>query len=689
MLHSEKHVNDRRRHLPKEIETQPELCTNDLPNGRGCESKTSLVIESYRESILDELVSSVTHVLIRQCFNGRNRRHFTLGERNRRKVAAKLKFWLGNLPVNYLVSLDPDSIIPHAAVLRSIMKTGRAKIIIRRKTRSPPCEGNKNTSSLSCCELGLTIACEKDCIYFIVQAMKALYAEIVEMHNVKTTDGIFVYTLKMIAPYLKEEIVEEQLENFLHTYIMNCVGVAGQHYRAVPSTLVPEPIDIRKMWQVDIGKSSHFGSPWPCSVSCRSTPDIPRTNSSDNKSYFSMGDESVSENRCVHSKRTSASSSTGFSTVVPRFSEDLVYSSHDAISVPDEPKRKNSSGLSNFISVPHLRTINSCSTETSSEYSKDILEQSSHVSFGEESVTGDFERQKRSANRNVDFNLEGNFEFSIAMEDLKLSDVLGMTFRSMTYCAELKGQTVAAKVFRFVNTATTLHHSCVLQTEEDMTEQTFRLEVEALQELVHPNICQLLGTCNLNNQACLVLEYVCGGDLHTYIHSEEGVKVPLSKLLALMVQVAEGITYIHSKDYIHRDIKPPNLLIDTKRWICKIADLGVCCRVGDDVVGETGTYRYMAPEVIRHEKYGKLVDVYSFGILLLEIVSKKIPFEGVNPMQVAYAVAYFGLRPELPQGTPQDLCQLVKECWRDFPESRPTFAELCHSLRTVMENLGQ
>ncbi len=651
------------------------------PTCYDCGRETPYLIKSYRESLLDELVSSTAKIVIRK-LKGRDGYSFSVNENTASKIKLKLKFWMGKLPENYLLSLDPEHILSHLSVLRSFKSNGQMKVLIRKMVMWPSWQGNENTSPLSCYELSLIIACEKDYTYFIVQAMMIIRAEIVQMQSTKTSDEFYVYFLTIYAPFLKEEMTELELESYLHHCIMNC-GMAEQHARAKLSASFQEPIDMQKSLVLDSGKSSDFGTHLSYSIPSPTTPhSVLKSKSCD--SYFENDDRPFAS--C--------------STLVPGFDMGYDFSSLGSGSVPSQVYANCQTNASQDIGES-FSEYSRCSpqiddvrrTRSGNEDSWGLGEDMlffPHLSSNQEPTTtyDELERIKRSQSVYDDSILEGHNAFSIAQEELNVMNVLGKSFRSLTYRAKYKGEMVALKVVCFLDTHNTDRCPELEKEAQKIISRTFTCEVESLKKLEHPNICKLLGTCLVEHQAGLVLEFLSGGDLCTFIRSGgEGHKLPLFKLLALMAQVADGMTFVHSKDFIHRDIKSSNLLIDKELWICKIADFGVCCHNEDEVSGETGTYRYMAPEVIQHHQYSTPVDVYSFGIVLWEIVVRKTPFEGLTPMQAAFGVAKQGLRPELPQDAPQDLCSLINRCWRDAPESRPTFAEVCRFLPTVMENL--
>ena len=94
------------------------------------------------------------------------------------------------------------------------------------------------------------------------------------------------------------------------------------------------------------------------------------------------------------------------------------------------------------------------------------------------------------------------------------------------------------------------------------------------------------------------------------------------------------------------------------------------------MTAETGSYRWMAPEVIRHEPYGTGCDVYSFGVLCWEMLSYSIPFPHHTPVEVALSVATKGMRPEMPTHAPSVLVDLIAQCWQQEALLRPSFAKV-------------
>lgn len=137
----------------------------------------------------------------------------------------------------------------------------------------------------------------------------------------------------------------------------------------------------------------------------------------------------------------------------------------------------------------------------------------------------------------------------------------------------------------------------------------------------------------------VITEYLSEGSLRAYLHKQKHESLPLEKLIAIALDIARGMEYIHSQGIIHRDLKPENILVN-KDFHMKIADFGIACEEAycDTLADDPGTYRWMAPEMIKHKSYGRKVDVYSFGLILWEMVAGTIPYEDMAPVQAAFAV---------------------------------------------------
>lgn len=176
----------------------------------------------------------------------------------------------------------------------------------------------------------------------------------------------------------------------------------------------------------------------------------------------------------------------------------------------------------------------------------------------------------------------------------------------------------------------------------------------------------------------LVMELVQNGSLFEHLH---GRKHPLwltnTRKTVIALGIACGMIYIHNNSIIHGDLKSNNILIDDN-YYPKICDFGIARFVdqkGDSEI-PSGTPCWMAPEMLKGEQYGKEVDVYSFAMILYEMLTYEIPFKGKNSFEIMRIVCSKNERPKLPSNTNKNLANLIKRCWDIDPSSRPSFKEI-------------
>ena len=195
-------------------------------------------------------------------------------------------------------------------------------------------------------------------------------------------------------------------------------------------------------------------------------------------------------------------------------------------------------------------------------------------------------------------------------------------------------------------------------------------------------LVQLVGACKKPPVFCIIIEYLSGGSLRTFLHKLEHKPLCWPKLIAIALDIARGMEYIHSQGVIHRDLKPENVLFD-QDLCAKIADFGIACEEAycDKLAEDPGTYRWMAPEMIKSKPYGHKVDVYSFGLVLWEMVTGTMPYEEMMPIQAAFAVVdkvcYLVIAILF--------CQVIK-CLCDYMKLKDVlmFTSFCFSLGTQL-----
>ncbi|XP_047330705.1 serine/threonine-protein kinase STY13-like [Impatiens glandulifera] len=215
-------------------------------------------------------------------------------------------------------------------------------------------------------------------------------------------------------------------------------------------------------------------------------------------------------------------------------------------------------------------------------------------------------------------------------------------------------------------------------------EQQFQQEVMMLATLKHPNIVRFIGGCRKPLVWCIVTEYARGGSVRQFLAKRQNRSVPLRLAVKQALDVARGMAYVHGLGLIHRDLKSDNLLISADKSI-KIADFGVA-RIEVQTEGmtpETGTYRWMAPEMIQHRPYSQKVDVYSFGIVLWELITGQLPFQNMTAVQAAFAVVNKGVRPNIPNECLPVLRDIMTRCWDTEPNVRPPFMDVVKMLENA------
>merc|ERR1712176_1167375 len=142
---------------------------------------------------------------------------------------------------------------------------------------------------------------------------------------------------------------------------------------------------------------------------------------------------------------------------------------------------------------------------------------------------------------------------------------------------------------------------------------------------------------------------------------------------------------------VHRNLKSPNLLVD-RNWCVKVTDFGLSRMKHSTCLSSksnAGTPEWMAPEVLRSEPANEKSDIYSYGIILYELLTGKVPWEGLNAMQVVGAVAFQDKRLAVPEGVNPQVAELMKQCWASAPGDRPSFEKILSVLRGVIRTVTQ
>ncbi|XP_021277595.1 serine/threonine-protein kinase STY46-like [Herrania umbratica] len=277
--------------------------------------------------------------------------------------------------------------------------------------------------------------------------------------------------------------------------------------------------------------------------------------------------------------------------------------------------------------------------------------------------------------------------------EIKLQEIIGQGSTANIYRGIWRGLDVAVKC---------IHPDFFHKNENGVT--FFAQEVETLARQRHRFILQLMGAClDPPTHGWVVTEFL-SMTLKDWLHGpgnrrRERTKPipPFQERLTIALETAQAMQYLHEQKpkVIHRDLKPSNIFLDDAKHV-RVADFGHARFLSEEemaLTGETGTYVYMAPEVIRCEPYNEKCDVYSFGIILNELITGNHPYVETDygPAKVALEVGEGKLRPALPEdnGKLGELIDLICLSWDGDASVRPPFAKITSTLREIQNRIKE
>ncbi|XP_062194397.1 serine/threonine-protein kinase CTR1 isoform X2 [Phragmites australis] len=265
----------------------------------------------------------------------------------------------------------------------------------------------------------------------------------------------------------------------------------------------------------------------------------------------------------------------------------------------------------------------------------------------------------------------------IPWNELVLKEKIGAGSFGTVHRADWHGSDVAVKILM----------------EQDFHPERFRefmREVAIMKSLRHPNIVLFMGAVTEPPNLSIVTEYLSRGSLYKLLH-RSGAKEVLDerRRLNMAFDVAKGMNYLHRRNppIVHRDLKSPNLLVD-KKYTVKVCDFGLSRLKANTFLSSkslAGTPEWMAPEVLRDELSNEKSDVYSYGVILWELMTLQQPWCNLNPAQVVAAVGFKGRRLEIPKDLNPLVAALIESCWANEPWRRPSFANIMVTLRPLIK----
>lgn len=225
--------------------------------------------------------------------------------------------------------------------------------------------------------------------------------------------------------------------------------------------------------------------------------------------------------------------------------------------------------------------------------------------------------------------------------------------------------------------------------DDPSTKRRFHREAMAATQLNDPHIVGIYDVGEDHGLQYMVMQYVKGTDLKAYI--KKHYPIPLPQVIDIMEQVLSAVATAHAHGIIHRDLKPQNILIDENKNV-KITDFGIAVAVSQDSLTQTntlmGSVHYLSPEQARGSIATKQSDIYSLGIILFELLTGKVPFEG----ETAVSIALKHFREEIPsvreqnKEIPQALENVIIKATAKKPAERySSVNEMAADLKTVLD----
>ena len=205
--------------------------------------------------------------------------------------------------------------------------------------------------------------------------------------------------------------------------------------------------------------------------------------------------------------------------------------------------------------------------------------------------------------------------------------------------------------------------------------------------LCHPNIVRTYLTF-FEETYCVLMEYVGQKTLQNLI-DDENESIPIRRCIEFTKSIASGLSFTHSQNIAHLDLKPSNILL-TPRGECKIADFGCCKVINDESIPSTptksnltGTYSYRAPELLRGEPATTKSDIYSLGVCLWQMIVRDRPYGNEHHQIIIFKVVAYNLRPTIPTtiyATHVSFVDLMQKCWDQNKNIRPTAEQVLQYL---------
>ena len=254
-------------------------------------------------------------------------------------------------------------------------------------------------------------------------------------------------------------------------------------------------------------------------------------------------------------------------------------------------------------------------------------------------------------------------KFVISYDDLTFEKVIGTGGYAEVYLGQYSKANFKVAIKKLYAT-----------DDSPRTKELYEREVKILAFAQNRFLVPFVGFTNVQPY-CIVTKYFPNGSLFNALHDEKKTLSPAEKTM-IAYGIASGMKYLHDKEIIHRDLKTQNVLLDEDN-VPIICDFGSSRIENAGVMTSSfGTPNYMAPEFIQGEEYTLSADVYSYGLILWEMLTESVPFSGMEHAQVIYRVIVMHLRPPIPEDVPDNFRKLIEYCWSSEKEERPPFSQI-------------
>ena len=290
--------------------------------------------------------------------------------------------------------------------------------------------------------------------------------------------------------------------------------------------------------------------------------------------------------------------------------------------------------------------------------------------------------------------------WTVAFNDLRMERQIGEGSFGRVFLAKWNETLVAVKILTSI---APIDDEAALTLSNPVLSSLAK-ESNMMAALRHPNVVGFLGVCL--EPPCIVTEYCARGSLTDVLRGaktspQKASMLDWSKRLNMALDAAKGMLYLHNHapPIVHRDLKSPNLLVD-KHWRLKVSDFNLSKLVGDETVMSSMAAtnpRWLAPEILGGNNASFASDVYSFGVVMWELLTWELPWGVTNPWQVVTMVMEGGRltippREQLPGPDTDtfvgldDYVDLMRRCWSQIQEDRPTFQEIISDLRKILSD---